>query len=53
MKSLNSQGVAKLFPPGTNTAEIVSYIKDWVIENRIFYNKIFANVILICVLFQV
>ena len=36
MKSLNSQGVAKLFPPGTNTGEIVSYIKDWVIENRIF-----------------
>lgn len=36
MNTLNEQGVAKLFPPGTNTAEIVSYIKTWVAENRSF-----------------
>ncbi len=36
MDTLNEQGVAKLFPPGTNTAEIISYIKTWVAENRSF-----------------
>ncbi|MBL7836014.1 MAG: cobalamin B12-binding domain-containing protein [Bacteroidetes bacterium] len=30
MKALNAQGVAKLFPPGTDTTEITSYIKNWV-----------------------
>jgi methylmalonyl-CoA mutase C-terminal domain/subunit len=36
MKILNEMGVGKLFQPGTNTHEIVSYITDWVKENRIF-----------------
>lgn len=34
MKSLNKQGVARLFPPGTDTSAIVDYIKDWVVANR-------------------
>ena len=34
MKKLNEQGVGKLFPPGTDTTEIVSYITGWVEENR-------------------
>ncbi|MDQ6845478.1 MAG: cobalamin B12-binding domain-containing protein [Bacteroidota bacterium] len=36
MKILNEMGVGKLFSPGTNTADIVSYIKNWVKENRSF-----------------
>lgn len=36
MKSLNQQGVAKLFPPGTESHEIITYIKEWVAENRNF-----------------
>jgi methylmalonyl-CoA mutase C-terminal domain/subunit len=36
MKKLNEQGVGKLFPPGTDTKEIVNYIKDWVEKNRSF-----------------
>ncbi len=36
MKKLNEMGVGKLFPPGTPTNEIASYIKDWVKENRNF-----------------
>ena len=36
MKSLNNLGVGKLFPPGTPTAEIAEYIKDWVNANRNF-----------------
>ena len=36
MKTLNEQGVGKLFAPGTPTAEIADYIKDWVKENRNF-----------------
>jgi methylmalonyl-CoA mutase, C-terminal domain len=31
---LNSLGVGKLFPPGTPTAEIVSYITEWVQQHR-------------------
>jgi methylmalonyl-CoA mutase C-terminal domain/subunit len=31
---LNSLGVAKLFPPGTETTEIAAYITNWVKENR-------------------
>ena len=31
---LNSLGVAKLFPPGTETTEIAGYITNWVKENR-------------------
>ncbi|MBL7891049.1 MAG: cobalamin B12-binding domain-containing protein [Bacteroidia bacterium] len=36
MKSLNAQGVGKLFPPGTDTKEVVTYIKEWVEKNRNF-----------------
>ncbi len=36
MQSLNQQGVAKLFPPGTESNEIITYIKEWVAENRNF-----------------
>jgi len=36
MKSLNAMGVGKLFPPGTDTADIAEYIKVWVKENRDF-----------------
>lgn len=36
MKLLNSQGVGRLFPPGTPTGEIASYISTWVKENRSF-----------------
>jgi methylmalonyl-CoA mutase C-terminal domain/subunit len=36
MKTLQKMGVGKLFPPGTNTADIASYIRDWVAANRPF-----------------
>lgn len=36
MKSLHQMGVGKLFAPGTPTAEIADYIKNWVKENRNF-----------------
>lgn len=36
MKALNAMGVGKLFPPGTQTAEIVTYIKEWVAAHRNF-----------------
>ena len=36
MKVLNDIGVGKLFPPGTTTADIANYIKDWVKEHRNF-----------------
>lgn len=36
MKTLNEMGVGKLFLPGTSTADIADYIKNWVAENRIF-----------------
>lgn len=36
MKILNEMGAGKLFQPGTNTQEIVSYITHWVKENRMF-----------------
>jgi len=36
MKSLNELGVGKLFPPGTSTATIAAYIKEWVKEHRDF-----------------
>ncbi len=36
MKTLNEMGVGKLFPPGTPTSEIATYIRDWVKENRSF-----------------
>ena len=34
MVALNKLGVGKLFPPGTTTTEIASYINEWVKENR-------------------
>ncbi len=34
MDSLNKKGVAKLFPPGTNSQNIIDYIVDWVEKNR-------------------
>ena len=36
MKQLNEIGVGKLFPPGTDTKEIVDYIINKVKENRPF-----------------
>ena len=36
MKKLQEMGVGKLFPPGTDTKDIVDYIKGWVKENRSF-----------------
>ncbi|MBC7425116.1 MAG: cobalamin B12-binding domain-containing protein, partial [Bacteroidia bacterium] len=36
METLNKQGVARLFPPGTSTLDIVEYIKNWVSANRSF-----------------
>jgi methylmalonyl-CoA mutase, C-terminal domain len=34
MKKLNELGVGRLFPPGTDTKEIVSYIKAYVADKR-------------------
>jgi methylmalonyl-CoA mutase C-terminal domain/subunit len=34
MKKLRDMGVGRLFAPGTDTGEIVQYIKAWVAENR-------------------
>ena len=34
MKKLREMGVGELFPPGTETNKIVSYITDWVATNR-------------------
>ena len=36
MQELNEIGVGKLFPPGTNTADIADYIRQWVKEHRNF-----------------
>jgi methylmalonyl-CoA mutase, C-terminal domain len=36
MKQLNEMGVGKLFAPGTPTAEIAGYIKEWVGQHRNF-----------------
>jgi methylmalonyl-CoA mutase C-terminal domain/subunit len=36
MHALNEMGVGKLFAPGAATADIASYIVDWVEENRSF-----------------
>jgi methylmalonyl-CoA mutase, C-terminal domain len=36
MRSLNEMGVGTLFPPGTHTKDIVTYITDWVKANRSF-----------------
>jgi methylmalonyl-CoA mutase C-terminal domain/subunit len=34
MKKLNELGIGKLFPPGTDTKEVVQYIKDEVNKRR-------------------
>ena len=36
MQKLNQMGVGQLFPPGTDTKEIVKYITDWVKAHRKF-----------------
>src|SRR5580765_5894700 len=36
MKELQKQGAGRLFPPGTSTTEISSYITQWVKEHRAF-----------------
>jgi methylmalonyl-CoA mutase C-terminal domain/subunit len=36
MAALKKLGVGELFPPGTNTKDIVSYITGWVHEHRNF-----------------
>lgn len=36
MNSLQQQGVGKLFPPATSTADIANYITGWVKEHRSF-----------------
>jgi methylmalonyl-CoA mutase C-terminal domain/subunit len=36
MKVLCQMGVGRLFPPGTPTGEIASFIKDWVATHRDF-----------------
>ncbi|HYO22959.1 MAG TPA: cobalamin B12-binding domain-containing protein [Flavisolibacter sp.] len=36
MKQLHEKGVGRLFPPGTTTTEIATYIQNWVKENRSF-----------------
>lgn len=35
MKKLNEMGVGKLFPPGTDTKEIIGYIQQYVAEKRV------------------
>ena len=35
-ESLNTLGVARLFPPGTEMSAIVEFIRDWVQQNRTF-----------------
>jgi len=34
MKKMNEMGVGKLFIPGTNTDEVIDYIRKWVETNR-------------------
>jgi methylmalonyl-CoA mutase C-terminal domain/subunit len=36
IQKLNEMGVGRLFPPGTDTNEIISYITDYVKEHRNF-----------------
>ncbi len=36
MQALQNLGVGRLFPPGTNTADIARYIRDWVKQHRNF-----------------
>ncbi len=34
MEKLDKMGVGKLFPPGTDTGEIVEYIHGWISKNK-------------------
>ena len=34
MEELNKSGIGRLFGPSSPTADIATYIKDWVMENR-------------------
>lgn len=34
MRKLEASGCGRLFPPGTDTGEIITYIRNWVKENR-------------------
>ena len=36
MAELRNMGISKLFPPGTNTTDIVQYITKWVHQHRNF-----------------
>ena len=36
MKELQKLGVGQLFPPGTTTTDIASYIQQWVLQHRSF-----------------
>ena len=36
METLRNLGVGELFAPGSETSNIVAYIKDWVRQNRSF-----------------
>ena len=36
MKQLNEMGVGQLFPPGTATSDIATYIREWVQTHRSF-----------------
>jgi methylmalonyl-CoA mutase C-terminal domain/subunit len=36
MNELNEIGVGKLFPPGTRTEDIATYIREWVVTHRDF-----------------
>jgi len=36
MKVLHELGIGRLFAPGANTHDIISYIREWVEENRNF-----------------
>jgi len=40
MKKLNEMGVGKLFGPGTDTKEMVEYIKEEVAKRRPFKNEV-------------
>ena len=34
MEKLDAMGVGKLFPPGTDSKDIIGYIEEWVRKNR-------------------
>ena len=36
VEQLEAMGAGKLFPPGTNTADIAAYITEWVSKHRNF-----------------